>query len=424
MKLNWRAAVAASLAVAAWPVPATASDAKDCDAWAQTPEAWDEVEVILRENYAYLGRVPDVDALLSKAGASARKAQTVGELARIAETLGYAFRDGHFHVRPVSSPERAWIPSSSDFWTIRSGDRWIVADVKQGSDAAALGVRPGWQLISMDGEAIEARAKAALAPVEADPDAGQVEYAVNVVTTGFLGHERKLTFATPEGERTLTLAPAQQALGERPDGGLEITDHGGVARIRFHDSLGDNAMVEAFDSAMMEVAEARGLIIDLRDTPGGGNTTVARTILGHFVTEASVYQVHRNAYEDAVFGVPRQYAEYVFPRGSHFSGPVVVLAGRWTGSAGEALAMAFDRTVGATTIGSPLADLLGTLNRTSTDNRCLSFAFAWDSLFSRDMTPREDWLPGTVMEASDTGEDGGDAALEVALDWFASGVSE
>lgn len=417
-------AAPAAAILAMTPAAVAADDSESCDAWAATPAAWDEVERALRANYAYLDRVDDPDALLARAGEAARLAGTIGELARLTETLGYAFRDGHFHIRPVSAPERAWIPSSSDFWVARSDGRWIVSDVRQRSDAAGSGIRPGWEVRKMGDESIEAAARAALAPVVDEPSPAQLEYAANVVLTGFLGQARSFTFESPDGRRTLDLQPAQQSLGERPDTGLTVFEHDGIARIRFNNSLGDNAMIEAFDRAISNAQDARGLIIDLRDTPGGGNTTVARAILGHFVDKPAIYQVHRNAYEEAVFGVRRQYAEYVFPRGDRFTGPVAVLAGRWTGSVGEALAMAFDRTVGAETIGSPLADLLGTLNNSETENGCLRFAFAWDRLMAADLSAREDWEPATRIEAADTAADGSDAALAAALTWMDGERSE
>ncbi len=408
------AALAVAFALASSVTSAQPSTAF-CDDWARSDAAWPEVEAILRQNYAYLSRVADLDALLVSAGARAAEATTVAELGTIAEALGYAFRDGHFHVRPVAGPERAWIPSSSDFWVERVGDAWRIVDVRRDSAAFSQGLRPGWELIEMDGRPVAALAREALAPVQTDPDAAQLGYAVNVVTTGRLGAARRFTVRRDGVLREVALPPAQQSITARPQALLSVTDHGGIAQIRFHNTLGDNGVITAFDAALDNLAGAKPLVIDLRDTPSGGNATVARAILGHFLAEPKVYQVHRNAYEEAVFGVPRQYAEYVFPRGERWDRPVVVLAGRWTGSVGEALAMAFDRTAGVTTIGTPLADLLGTLNTNETDNGCLSLSFAWDRLSAAEGTAREDWQPLVLLDAGDTAADGTDPALEVAL---------
>ncbi|MFM7376737.1 MAG: S41 family peptidase [Erythrobacter sp.] len=397
------------------------TDQASCDAWAASDAAWPEVASILRQNYAYLGRVADADAVLAAAGASAADVTSVAQLGTIAEALGYAFRDGHFHVRPVAGPERAWVPSSSDFWIGRRGAAWVVSDVRPDSAAYRQGVRPGWELLEMDGRPVADLAREALRPVVSDPDAAQLEYGVNVVTPGRLGQARRFTFRHASRERRIDLPPAQESFAPRPDGPFSVIDHGGIARIRFHNSLGDNGVIAAFDAALASLDGTRALILDLRDTPGGGNTTVARAILGHFVAEPAIYQIHRNAFEDAVFGVPRMYAEYVVPRGPRWDRPVVVLAGRWTGSVGEALAMAFDRTAGVPTIGAPLADLLGTFNTNATDNGCLELKFAWDSLYSADGTPREAWQPREVLTSADSASDGTDPALAAALALLGTG---
>ena len=412
---------AAALAALLLANPASAQNV-DCDQWAQSDAAWPEVERILRDNYAYLHRVEDIDALFARAGESAADVQSVGELGAIAEALGYAFRDGHFHVRPVTAPERAWIPSSSDIWLATRNGRWFVADVRRGSVAFDRGVRPGWEVTAMDGTPIAELARSALAPVVEQPTLPQIEYAVNVVATGRLGQERSFSFSHNGMAHTMTLPPAQQALGSRSDALFDLTDHDGVLQIRFNNSLGNNDLIPAFDALMAEIDDRApaGIILDLRDTPGGGNTTVARAILGWFMREPAVYQIHRNHFEEAVFGVPRQYAEYVFVRGDGQESPrfrpVSVLAGYWTGSVGEALAMAFDRTGNYETIGTWLGDLLGTLNRNTVENGCISLSFAWDSLYAIDGTPREDWEPGLLLPHGDTAPDGSDPALAAALE--------
>lgn len=397
--------------------PAIAQPAQkpdQCDVWAQSPEAWPEIEKTLRDNYAYLDRVQDLDSLLKKARQSAADVSTSAQMGTLVEKLGYAFRDGHFHVSPVVGPERAWIPSASDFWVVAKDNRWIVADVKQGSEAHKEGIRPGWELHRMDGESVSKLAREALLAVVASPSAKQFEYAINTVLAGRLGQARRFVFVNGQVQREVDLPPALQSFGPRPDELASVTRHGTAVRIRFNNSLGKNDLIRAFDRLMLENKDARALILDFRDTPGGGNTTVARAIIGHFVDEPKVYQIHRNMYEEQVYGVRRQYAEYVFPRGERFEGKVVALGGYWTGSVGEALMQAMDKTAGVHTIGTGLGDLLGTLNRSSVGDGCLSISLAWDKLFASDGTPREDWLPATTLPSGDTAPDGSDPSLEAA----------
>ncbi|MEO0872440.1 MAG: S41 family peptidase [Pseudomonadota bacterium] len=417
-----RSSLAGLIALACVCGPVSAQDAPEpdsCDAWAQKPQAWEQVEQTLRDNYAYLDRVENLDLTFAAAQATAGQIDTIEKFGTIVETLGYAFRDGHFHVDPVVAPARAWIPSASDFWVLRKNDRWVVADVKQGSAAYKKGVRPGWELLARDGQAIDTLARYALYAVTAVPSPEQLEFAVNTALTGRLGRARAFLFRDGEEERRLELPPALQSFDPRPDEPVSATRHGSAVRLRFNNSLGNNDLVPEFDRLMQEYADAPALILDFRDTPGGGNTTVARAIIGHFVAEPKVYQVHRNMYQEQVFGVPRQYAEYVFPRGKRFEGKVVVLGGYWTGSVGEALVQALDKTAGIPTIGTGLGDLLGTLNRSNLGpdegTTCLTISYAWDKLFASDGTPREDYVPATLFPSGDTAPDGSDPALEAAL---------
>ncbi len=80
------------------------------------------------------------------------------------------------------------------------------------------------------------------------------------------------------------------------------------------------------------------IVLDLTDTPSGGNTTVARAILSWFVNEPQFYQMHSLPEEERRYGIIRQWVEQVHPRdGKYHAGPLEVRVGRWTGSMGEGL---------------------------------------------------------------------------------------
>ena len=88
-----------------------------------------------------------------------------------------------------------------------------------------------------------------------------------------------------------------------------------VGYIRLHDSLGDDRVIGEFDSALERYGNTTGLVLDLRDTPGGGNTTVARAILGRFVRTEQPYQKHVLPSEERQSGIRRSWLELVTPRG-------------------------------------------------------------------------------------------------------------
>ena len=60
-----------------------------------------------------------------------------------------------------------------------------------------------------------------------------------------------------------------------------IEDNIGI--IRLNNSLGNNSLINEFDKALEKLMNTKGLIIDLRNTVGGGNSYVARGIMGRFI---------------------------------------------------------------------------------------------------------------------------------------------
>jgi hypothetical protein len=86
---------------------------------------------------------------------------------------------------------------------------------------------------------------------------------------------------------------------------LSVNDEGESRVITFNNSLGREDTIAAFDTAMAEAASDQPIIIDLTDTPGGGNTVVARGIMGWFVQQPTPYQIHSLPTEMCRTGIPR-----------------------------------------------------------------------------------------------------------------------
>ncbi|MCA9613159.1 MAG: hypothetical protein KC586_10450, partial [Myxococcales bacterium] len=202
---------------------------------------------------------------------------------------------------------------------------------------------------------------------------------------------------------------------ERPP--LSIRREGDVAIVRFENSLGRSETVAAFDEAIVSVADAPALVIDLRNTPSGGNTDVARAILGHFVDDSTPYQRHEIPAVERATTVPRRFVEHVLPRAPRFRGRVVVLGGRWTGSMGEGLVVGFD-AIGAHTVASDMGDLLGAMTQIPLEACEGVLELGVESLFHVDGTPRADYVADVPLESSDRDTRGDDPALTAALAWL------
>ena len=360
------------------------------------------IEQLVDENYAYLerfdgGRMPLSDTLRAEADAVDSRDALIRYAERALATLA------DHHAITGSSLADSWglVPSYCDMWI--EGPVYAITAVRDGSPAGQAGVHAGDRLVAIGGvpvtQAVEAFWRDLGLPVTAE----RAGYAARVLAAGRRNAPRHLTVASADRNRELVL-PNLYAVPRTERGpvsvSLEVT---GIERsaagrttdyvIRFNDSLGDQATIAAFDEAMARAAPTDRVVLDLTDTASGGNTSVARAIMGWFVDKPTGYQVHNLPSEERETGIPRQWIEQVLPRpGKHRDGPVTVRVGRWTGSMGEGLAIGFD-AIGARVEGGPMAGLLGAVYDYKLEQSGLVIKFPSERLFHVDGTPREKFVP-------------------------------
>ena len=97
--------------------------------------------------------------------------------------------------------------------------------------------------------------------------------------------------------------------------------------------------------------------------------------------------------------------------------PVAVLAGRWTGSMGEGMAIGFDGLRRARVFGSPMAALAGGIEGYELPASGWSVRLPSYNLYHIKGMERHVWHPPYEVTA-DNGA-GPDLALQAALDWLA-----
>jgi len=413
----FRRLIAAATALAAGSLlapPAFAAD--NCPAFSASA-AWQETRSELAQNYSYWDRVA-ADRLFDQAAPAMLAAPDRLIFADRLQMLLLLFRDSHLHVSPTSDPAMAWAPSAADMWFGGTIAKPVVRDVKQGGVAAERGIRPGWQLLAVDGVPPQSAVTDAFAPLGVNPDPAQALYALNALATGKLKQARRFRFLVKGRTVEIALPPGYDSV-RRPHELLTVsrkTDPAGhtIAIIRINNSLGENDLIGAFDRAVAELPPGAHVVLDLRDTPSGGNSTVARAIIGHFIAEPRPYQRHELTAERVQFGVPRIWIEYAQPRAPYVGRPVV-LAGLWTGSMGEGLTIGLNGAAGAPVSGSAMGHLLGAIIQDELPKACLTVSFANERLWHVNGTPREDFVPQYPVDAADTASDGGDPALVQAL---------
>ena len=355
------------------------------------------IETLVAENYAYPERLPGGRLPLSgKLRAEAEAVANNTSLLRFAERALATLADHHAITGSSFANSSALVPSQSDLWVEPEGRGFAITAVRAGSPAAAAGIRPGDRMASVEGVPAAEAVRAFWADLGLEPEGARAGYAARVLAAGRRDRPRHLGIEGRGGTRDVVL-PHWTSLPQRDVGPVSASEEGAVPVIRINDSLGQDATIGAFDAAMAKVLErpsrTRRLILDLTETPSGGNSVVARGILSWFVKRPTIYQVHRLPSEERRTGIARQWAEQVLPRpGKYFGGKVEVRVGRWTGSMGEGIAIAFD-ALGADVPGDRMAGLLGAVYDFQLPASGLTIKFPAERLYTARGLPREAFEP-------------------------------
>lgn len=352
------------------------------------------IEALVNHQYAYLdrfegGRMP-ITAKLRKEAATV---STPKELVRYSERALALLADHHAITGSSLKDSWAVVPSFADLWVEPSERGYVIEQVREGSPAASAGIRAGERLIAVGGVPVDAAVAAFWADLGASGGGARDGYAARVLAAGRRDRPRTLTVQSAGGmPRTLTLPNLYQV--PRPDRPpVSVTTANGNYVIGFNDSLGESATIPAFDAAMAAVPNDARLVLDLTDTPSGGNTTVARAVLGWFVDRPTAYQVHNLPVEQRETGIARQWVEQVLPRaGKRYRGPVTVRVGRWTGSMGEGLAVGFD-AIGVPVTGTRMAGLLGAIYDHRLERSGQVLKLPTERLYTVAGVPREQFVP-------------------------------
>ncbi|MEM6337948.1 MAG: S41 family peptidase [Bacteroidota bacterium] len=316
-----------------------------------------------------------------------------------------------FNTNNQASPRL--IPSGTDLWAEWQNGQAVITSVRRGSNAEKAGIRPGMTVIDVAGVSVEQAVAAWMPKALGEPDPDARNWALRSALAGRHQDSVRVRLQHASNAEAFTFVPGLS----RPAQRLSFeTLPGNIGYIRVHNTLGDGRLVAAFDSALAELSSTKGLILDLRDTPGGGNTTVARGLMSRLIVEEQPYQKHELVSEERETGIRRFWTEWVAPRGPFsYSNPLIVLAGRWTGSMGEGLTIGLDGMGRATVVGTPMARLLGAVYTHRLPNTGIGIRVPAEQLRHVDGTPREAFVPPVLVDQQAGGRD---EALLKALSLF------
>ena len=344
-------------------------------------EDFDELWRTLDERYAFFGEKRTdwsrVRAVYRPRAVSAPSDKAFAEVVR--QVLAEVY-DAHTHLAdpPTGSPR--W--PLYDLLAERHGPAICIAAVQAGSAAADAGLEAGDVVSALGGVAAE-RVVASLAPrCLSAPDPAADAYAINVAVAGRRGEARDFTVIRGRSPPQRVAVPLRQA-APRPD--LEHRRlEGGIGYVVIR-SFADPATVAAFDAALASVADAPGLVIDVRDN-GGGDTAVARPIMGRFITETRAYARMRRRNGR---GLSDAWTEVVEPRGPFtFTRPVVVLTSPWSGSMAEGFPMGMRDIAAAKIVGTRMMGLGAAVFPMRLDRTGLQLQYSGEPVYDTHDQPR------------------------------------
>ena len=366
------------------------------------------------DNYAWLDRAekPWLTWPERFAGAVAA-ADTPESFAAVLEAALDELHDFHAEVRSHNPHRWLPVPTFADIWAEPAGEEARVIAVRHGSDADRAGVIPGDTLTHVGHEPLANAIAARLTGAVDGQDAHSRSWALLSLLAGRADEERRFTLRDVRGHSRVVTLPLERRFDRAP-GALALQRlPGDMGLIRLNNSLGEQSTVAAFDHALEQLKGTAGLILDLRDVPSGGNSSVALGIMGRFVHALLPYQHHRIP-DYGQGDVERNWLELVAPRGPYtWEAPLVVLVDHWTGSMGEGMAVGLDAMRRAVVVGTPMAHLAGAVSDFHLPQTGMDVAFATEQLYHPNGTLRQDWLPPVLVAEPAT--DPGDAVLARGL---------
>jgi C-terminal processing protease CtpA/Prc len=320
----------------------------------------------------------------------------------ILEKMFYEIYDHHANLNTNTADSRRLVPTSTDVWAEYINGKPLITEVRKGSGAEAAGIIAGMEVITVNDIAVQLAIKPFLARSLKVVDNEAQSFALRLLLAGNHTQPRKFTLKYKVVLKDYFPDKSGLLLENiKYTNKIDAKIIEGIGYIKINNCLFDNELIPSFDSAMQTMQNTKSLILDLRETPSGGNTTVARAILGWFIDKDHFYQKHELYSEERTFGIKRSWEEIVSPRkGKYYSKPLAILANHWTGSIGEGITIAFDalKRPKTTTIGTTLARLNGAGYTYEMPNTKINFSFPVERLYHINGLPREQYIPQLYID--------------------------
>lgn len=337
-------------------------------------------------DYSYL-RTTDWGLVRTHYLPAARACTSHHELLTLLEHVLDSLCDFHVQLGENTATSPYPVPSATDCWAEWQAGQAILTAVRPHSPAAQAGLRAGQQLLAVNEVPVYQAAQALINPAATASAPRVQQWALLRLVAGYRGTSRQLLVRDPlRGPRTIRLsAPASAAGPPAPlVTGYRLGSAPHIGYVKVHNSLGNADLIAAFDEVLDGLLATQGLLLDLRDTPSGGNTTVARALIGRFITQDLGYQKHLAPQEERTTGIRRSWIEVASPRSlAVYTAPVVVLVNHWTGSMGEGLAIGLGELAPRVQlVGTPMAGLQGAVTTYHLPHTNIPFTIPTEQLYT------------------------------------------
>jgi carboxyl-terminal processing protease len=367
----------------------------------------------IETRYAYLAeRHIDLAKMRASFEPEARAARSRDDLIHVVEQVVAELHDDHVTLGTNTRTSPQLVPTGAELWAQMRDGHAVIVEVLSGSSSAKAGLVPGDVVLSIDGVAIDDAIERHKAKTLTAPDPEAIDFTLRRLLAGTHEALRRLSVRSANGSvRVVELPPFVSS------GSAELVTsrwlNAKTGYVRIENSLGDAGTVAAFDAALSALSTATNLVLDLRNTPSGGNTDVAEPIMGRFITGTTEYQ---RIFEP---GAGRRFPQdswlkTVAPRTPQVTAKLVVLVNHWTGSMGEGMAIGFDAMKRARVVGTPMARLRGGTESFELPRTGIPVHLPTYRLYHVNGTPREEFVPPIEVDLTRERSDG-DAILARAL---------
>ncbi len=348
---------------------------------------------------------------------------TRDEFVTILEKAFNEIYDHHAGLNTNTDNSQRLVPSGTDIWAEYINGKPIITELRRGFGAEAAGIVAGMEVVSVNNIPVES-AIIEFLPKALKPVTNEAKnFALRLLLAGNHIHPRQYKLKYQEKEKEYF--PDKNGLGLehiKYAAKIETKLIGNIGYIKINDCLYNNELIAAFDSIMKTLKNTQSLILDFRETPSGGNTSVAKAIIGWFINEEHFYQKHEYYAEEKSSGIKRSWVEIVSPRkDKYYSKPLAILCNHWTGSIAEGIVIGFDalKRPGTKIIGTEMARLNGAVYTFEMPNTKIRFTFPNERLYHINGLPREQYSPPVFIDwRKGEGKPGADIFMIKALQFF------